>query len=746
VTTAGALLYFYTNDGSTTAGRVATSSASDGGAALALGFTDGAYRGVKVTHDTATGKVNFYYSTDNGATWVQHGVEQTITAGTIFDSLTGVTISGVGAGVNPLAGSCYSAQIYNTIGGTTPVVDFNPNRDATTPTGTITSSTTGEVWTINGASSVVRNAAYHGSMVDGVKCYDTDRLGNPIATSTTYEAVTLNGVAGTYVSTPDSVAASITGDIDIRVKAAPMGWTGAGVQHLVSKRNNATGASEAYAFAIQGSGALSFYHNNGATQTIPVSTVGTGFSAGTTNWVRVTWKQSTGYVNFYTSSDGVTWSQLGVVDVVGPTTALNDGTRSIALGQNPNSTEVTFSGKIYRAQIYNGINGTHAVDFDASRYAGGTTLTGSTGETWTLNGSAYIPVSNYPIVGYVPWEAQSNIALQSNALTTTWSDVGAAPVQNVVGPDGATSAWTLTDNDPAVAEYIRQDIVLTAAAYTFSILVKKTTGATTFPMVLCYVNAGTSIAAMTIDTNNGIATAFTDYTGLTGETGTASCVSHNANFWRVSITFTGTVDTWRFQIYPAGTTNATQSTGALDVAVQGSAVFYGAMVNLGAFAGPYVPTTTIAVARNADLYTLTGADVANIKTLACTFSRNYTNAVPTAVATLANAGGSQWAYAYLVEATSTLRFQGYNGATQWEVNTAYTNGVTSKIAWTQATNDVKFDKDGTALTQDTSAAMPVFDRLQVGHLNNNFILNGPVNHVYGWTRNLSQSELGAIDR
>ena len=166
------------------------------------GFVDGSINYVAVTHDVDNGAggndVKFWTSQD-GSTWTQLGSTAT-TAGTtsFFDSTALLNIGAYDAGaLGNAAGNFYSAQVYSGIppmfggsGSASPVVDFNPHRDATTPTGTITSSTTGEVWTINGASSVVRSAAYHGSCVDGVKCFSTDLDGSliPAATNMGYVA------------------------------------------------------------------------------------------------------------------------------------------------------------------------------------------------------------------------------------------------------------------------------------------------------------------------------------------------------------------------------------------------------------------------------------------------------------------------------------------------------------------------------------------------------------------------------
>ena len=170
-----------------TAGKLNLQASLDGStpnlaiSSVAIGATDGTDKWVRVTRTDSTGVQKFYTSND-GATWTQLGTDVTTTAGSIFDSASKPCYLGnIAAGTGGFNGRIYSFQLYSA---GVLAVDFNPHRDATTPTGTITSSTTGEVWTINGASSVVRNATYHGSGVDGVKCFSTDLSGNPIPSTT----------------------------------------------------------------------------------------------------------------------------------------------------------------------------------------------------------------------------------------------------------------------------------------------------------------------------------------------------------------------------------------------------------------------------------------------------------------------------------------------------------------------------------------------------------------------------------
>ena len=232
--------------------------------------------------------------------------------------------------------------------------------------------------------SIEWGAAGHNLSVDGV-------LGT--ANTTGIEGVQygeLPGTAWAYFSTPDSVANSITGDIDIRVKVALADWTPAADSELVGKSSGAGQLS--YDFLIDATtGKLDlFISTDGTAFSYNQSSAATGFTDGTTHWVRVTRVASSGVITFYTSDDGVAWTQLGTT-VSGTTGALFNGSASVALGAVSAGSSRNINGKIYRAQIYNGIDGTLAVDFNPADYTHGTTWTSSaTGEVYTMNGNAAV--------------------------------------------------------------------------------------------------------------------------------------------------------------------------------------------------------------------------------------------------------------------------------------------------------------------------------------------------------------------
>jgi len=217
------------------------------------------------------------------------------------------------------------------------------------------------------------------------------RVANPRTGADILRWGVLSGSAGAYFSTPDSVAASITGDIDVRCRVALTDWTPLNPMTFVSKTINA------------GNYAWDFYIDSGGTQiNFRISVDGTALSVaskpfagptdGSIKWLRATRVASSGVVTFYQSDDGITWSQISTT---GSTTAgaMFDGTDPLRVGQGAASPA---AGIVYRALIYNGIAGTLVVDFNPNSYRVGTTWTSATAEVWTINGTASVASSPIP--------------------------------------------------------------------------------------------------------------------------------------------------------------------------------------------------------------------------------------------------------------------------------------------------------------------------------------------------------------
>jgi len=205
----------------------------------------------------------------------------------------------------------------------------------------------------------------------------------------------LPGASGDYASTPDSAAASVTSDIDLRLSCSLDDWTPASSMALISKRTPA-GTQNSYYFRVFTSGAFQLFISQNGTNTAGVlSTVVPGFVDGSEHGIRATWNNTTDTVQFFTRSDSSIendsgWDQLGT-DVALARTGIFDSTSPVEIGARENGTVDVMAGKVNQAVIKNGINGTTVVDFNPDDYISGSSFVSTTtGETWTINGNASI--------------------------------------------------------------------------------------------------------------------------------------------------------------------------------------------------------------------------------------------------------------------------------------------------------------------------------------------------------------------
>lgn len=355
---------------------------------VATGIVDGAIKYVRATLDVnngAAGNDVKFYTSDDGVVWTQLGSTVT-TAGTtaVFDSTAVLEVGSFNAGATNLAiGRIYYASLVNGLGGST-VAAFDPTR-GTRGAGSLV-ALTGEIWTIN--TSGTPPALLQGPLL-------------------TYEgAEYLNGCS--YASTPDSAANSLTGSIELTVKAALTDWTTASYKALIAKDDAATQRSYQFVTDQSSTGKLIFlYTTDGSTGRVATSTAAVPFADGSTGWVKVTYNSGTGTVQFFTSSDGAIFTQLGT-NVALTAGAIFDSTTALTVG-NLASLGEPQDGKIYYAEVRNGIGGPIIAAFDPGRAAAGAgSLVAYTGEVWTINApAALVRTTPITITGYKRGYGQS---------------------------------------------------------------------------------------------------------------------------------------------------------------------------------------------------------------------------------------------------------------------------------------------------------------------------------------------------
>ena len=273
--------------------------------------------------------------------------------------------------------------------------------------------------------------------------------------------LSLPGTAGNYASTPDSAAVSITGDIDIRAKLAMDDWTPS--DHTIIFSKYGTG-NISWDLLIRPSGFIAANaSSNGSAENLTAdSTAAPGFTDGSVHWLRYTRISSSGVVRFYTSDDGLSWSQLGA-DVSTTAAGLFDSTAPIEIGTREGGTQYNLNGrssKIYYAEIRNGIDGTVVAVFDVDEATLGaaSVVSSATGEMWTIHGTAAIKSA----IKLASTASATNDAYNGMSLQITSGTGSGQDHQRISDYDGTTKeatvsgAWTTTPDSTSVYRVVNR--------------------------------------------------------------------------------------------------------------------------------------------------------------------------------------------------------------------------------------------------------------------------------------------------
>lgn len=200
--------------------------------------------------------------------------------------------------------------------------------------------------------------------------------------------VSVSGAAGNFVSSPDSAAASITGDLDLVCRLAPSVWAPPSHGAVMAKWTT-TGNQRAYMLRMDTAARLQLFWSTAGSDSVTGlrSTVAVPFADGAPGWVRATRSASSGDIKYYTSTDGVAWTQLGSTRASTPS-GIFDSSARVSIGAlDPTGNE--YAGKFYYGEIRAAIDGAVVLRFDANDGAiGENTFTSlATGEIYTVNTS-----------------------------------------------------------------------------------------------------------------------------------------------------------------------------------------------------------------------------------------------------------------------------------------------------------------------------------------------------------------------
>lgn len=245
-----------------------------------------------------------------------------------------------------------------------------------------------------------------------------------------------NVVGTASVSTPDTAALDIVGDIDVRFDADLTSWRA--TMNLVTKWTQ-TGNQRSYGFYLRNTGVLAWtWSTTGSDQIIVSSTVPLPSIQGRAA-VRAVHDVNNGaggntITFYYSSSISGTWTQLGDPVVTAGVTSIFSSSSIAHVLQGPDVFNGSvIHGRVYAAQILNGIAGTVVANPDFTvQTNGATSFVDSTGKTWTVNASS----GSVGLIDYDPrfvGEVTAWPQMWDQSATDIWSPIECADVVRRLG-------------------------------------------------------------------------------------------------------------------------------------------------------------------------------------------------------------------------------------------------------------------------------------------------------------------------
>lgn len=346
------------------------------------------------------------------------------------------------------------------------------------------------------------------------------------------------------------------------------------------------------------------------------------------------------------------------------------------------------------------------------------------------NGSGTI--SDWTLIrsdGYLPEPAATNLAIYSQDLSAGWTPFNLTSGSAITGPDGvASSALTITADAVTNSHYVYNNAATTtsSATYTISEVVKQGTHRYINVIAVGIANYYVS-AVFDVGADNSTATETSE--GATAGTHISTeQVSLGNGWYRLSLTFSTTLA----YVYPtvgfaeAATGNSFNIYGAPSFTTAGTETFlwFCNQLEAGASTTSYIPTGAAAVARVADVATLTGTDFSDWHTATGTWLMTGRAKAGVSTGRLAaiNNGGATHRILPLYRSSVALELNAFLATANVSQLTGFApydtmSGVGDfiKVAMGVDTDDFGISLDGDTTVADTSITLPTVNQLQIGH-------------------------------
>lgn len=206
----------------------------------------------------------------------------------------------------------------------------------------------------------------------------------------------LTGAASSRATTPDNAALDVTGDLDVRVEMFLLDWNVTAQTEVIGKYLT-TGNQRSWRFFLDTGGYPTLtWSNDGSTLHTSTSTSALATNGRNRMAIRFTIDVNDGsgnnVVKFYTADTlGGTYTQLGSTVTTVGTTSIFSSTATLDIGDINNSTLTPMTGRVYKAQMRNGIAGSVVANPDfTAQTVGATSFADSAGRTWSVTSPASV--------------------------------------------------------------------------------------------------------------------------------------------------------------------------------------------------------------------------------------------------------------------------------------------------------------------------------------------------------------------
>ena len=362
--------------------------------------------------------------------------------------------------------------------------------------------------------------------------------------------------------------------------------------------------------------------------------------------------------------------------------------------------------------------------------------TGLIGSVASGDPRSYYDPTSLTYLGYLAEGARTNLCLQSETFqNASWTKTTAtAADDSKTGPDGATSASLITVTTASNTTLYQTFSVSASTTYTVSFFGKASTGTQAFNFGFSDFSANSFGGTGNFST--GVVALATNVGGAVGLSVSAK---QYQNGW------------WRFTL--SGTTDGAAISYSLTIGGDTTGMtfdVYGAQLEAASFASSYIPTTTLAVARNADVLTYPTSPWFNA-TAGTLFSQWRI---------LGNAPASYPAVTSINDGTGNERYVQFhnsdNNQAQLTVvdggvaqvadlgSTAVALDTTAKTAYAYAVNDFSISTNTGAVSSDTAGTLPTVTTLSIAGDPGSTGIFGTLRRVTYYGSRLANAELQAI--